>query len=149
MISEPWGPEIQGQTALSDEDYAHLRPFWVANRADLNLAEAQNINTAQNFYLNRRGTAAHLLDDLEVREMHARMFGSVWTWAGRYRTKNLNLGVDHVEVAQGVRSLMDSARALALHSLGTLGHFFNMLDVDIDMMKRKPELCAREGRRVS
>lgn len=110
MNSDLFGPEPDGATPLSPEDYLELIPKRLFTRADLNLAEALNILSAQNKYLGRQLTTEIILDDLFVRQLHRDMFQRVWKWAGRYRTRNLNLGVDFTHVSQSVAALAQDAR---------------------------------------
>lgn len=48
-----------------------------------------------------------LLDDLRLRAFHEAAFGRVWTWAGRYRARETNIGVVPHEIATQTRALMD------------------------------------------
>jgi Fic-DOC domain mobile mystery protein B len=51
-----------------------------------------------------------ILDDVFVRDLHHRMFGDVWKWAGKYRTTDKNIGVDPREVPVAVRNLCEDAK---------------------------------------
>ena len=51
-----------------------------------------------------------LLDDLAVRQLHLHMFGDVWTWAGQYRTREVNIGIAPEKISVAVRALVDDAR---------------------------------------
>ena len=65
----------------------------------------------------QRITVAGLLDDLALRALHRDMFGTAWTWAGRYRSSERNIGVPPEQVATGVRDLVaDAALWLAAES---------------------------------
>jgi Fic-DOC domain mobile mystery protein B len=82
----------------------------VATRADLNAAEQDNIVTALARPRWRRGTdLTSLLDDQVIRDLHRDLFGRVWRWAGAYRTRELNIGVDPRDIAVGVRDLTQDA----------------------------------------
>lgn len=100
---------VDGQTVLDPDERAGLRATWVSTRADLNAAEQANIRRA----LGRIGSpsASVILDDLWLREFHRRMFGEVWTWAGRYRRTQTNLGIEADLIATAVRDLVKDARA--------------------------------------
>jgi len=50
MSTEIFGPEPEGATPLSEDDYRGLKPKWVATREDLNQAEARNILQASEKY---------------------------------------------------------------------------------------------------
>lgn len=51
-----------------------------------------------------------LLADHFLRELHGRLYGDIWTWAGRFRTRELNLGVAPEQVAVELRSGFDTIR---------------------------------------
>jgi len=101
-------PEGDVHTALTNEEREGLVLSYVSTRADLNDAEQRNIAAA---LLRRRPPSTdRLLDDRYLRELHAAMFGDVWKWAGRYRLRETNIGVDPVEISVQVRDLVDDAR---------------------------------------
>lgn len=78
------GPE--GATPLDDEDQQGLRRSDIAFRHELNAAEADNIGAAMNWAFSRRRTLPALLTQAAVKDLHRRMFGDVWSWAGTFRT---------------------------------------------------------------
>jgi Fic-DOC domain mobile mystery protein B len=108
----PWRPpqEPDGATPLSDEEGEGLKPSWIATRADLDAAEAENIAGALGSRRWRSVPTDRLLDDLTLRQLHAAMFGDVWRWAGRYRQTEKNTGCDPREIATRVRNLCEDAR---------------------------------------
>lgn len=87
--------EPEGATPLDPEDAEQLIPTWVATRADLNAVEQANIGQAVVWASSRSGptTLGDLLAEPMMRELHARMFGDVWKWAGKYRKHDTNIGV--------------------------------------------------------
>lgn len=104
-LSTPAGDD---QTALSHEDMEGLIPTHIATRGDLFEAEQRNIAEA---LLRRPPPTAALLDDRYLRDLHRHMFGKVWTWAGKYRSRETNIGVNPAEISVSVRSLVEDARA--------------------------------------
>jgi Fic-DOC domain mobile mystery protein B len=99
-----------GQTPLDHDEAAALIPSWVTTREDLNLAEETNIAIGSRWASRRRLEPEDLLSDTFVRQLHRRMFGDVWRWAGTYRTTNKNLGVDHWLIREQVAQLCADAR---------------------------------------
>jgi Fic-DOC domain mobile mystery protein B len=117
VAGEEWGPDPEGATPLDDEQRAGLIPPWVATRADLNEAEADNILEGQRKWrrrVNTRGksrlTLDNLLDHLAVRTLHRNMYGEVWSWAGEYRNRDLNIGVSFWQVSEAVVNLLEDAK---------------------------------------
>jgi fido (protein-threonine AMPylation protein) len=49
-----------------------------------------------------------LLSDYFVRDLHTRLFGPVWNWAGRWRRLELNIGVAPEQIAVELRNALDT-----------------------------------------
>lgn len=115
-LSSSLGEDPEGSTPIDDEQKAGLRPAWVATRADLNRAEADNILQARGAWRrrlrgrgSRRLTIEGLLDHQAVRALHRDMYGDVWTWAGRFRTSDTNIGVPWYRVTEETAQLLGNA----------------------------------------
>jgi Fic-DOC domain mobile mystery protein B len=100
-------PIGDGHTALSDEDAEGLIPTYVSTRGELFEAEQRNIADA---LLRVAPTIDRLLDDSYLRRLHKSMFDQVWRWAGTYRVRETNIGIDPKEISTAVRNLVDDAR---------------------------------------
>jgi Fic-DOC domain mobile mystery protein B len=96
-----------GDTDLSDEDQLGLIPSYIAKRGELFEAEQRNIAEA---LLRPAPTLSRLLADKYLRDLHAAMFGEVWDWAGKYRTRETNLGIDPTAISTQLRALVDDVR---------------------------------------
>ncbi len=99
-----------GQTALDPDEAAGLIPAWIATRGDLNVAEEENIREGQAWVRRIVGRRDVLTQDF-LRELHDRLFGKVWRWAGTYRASEKNIGVSPSAVATELKKLFDDARA--------------------------------------
>ncbi len=97
----------EGNTPLTPEEREGLRPSWIATRAELNRAEFDNITKAETWAAGRPG------DILEIDTLTAllrRMFGSVWRWAGAFRTTDKNIGVDPLRIGMELHALLEEVR---------------------------------------
>lgn len=103
MLEDP-----PGTTPITWEEQEQLRPTWVTTRAELNEVEQENILAAQT-WAGRPRRPDQILNETFMLELHRRMFGQVWRWAGRYRTSERNLGVDHWQIRPDVRDLLADA----------------------------------------
>ncbi len=110
MSIELFGPEPEGATPLTDEDYLGLKPKWIATRGDLNLAEAQNILAAMDKHFRAPMKLEVILDDHFVRKLHKDMYSQVWTWAGTYRQIETSIGFDPLTVPESVFLLMENSK---------------------------------------
>ncbi len=50
------------------------------------------------------------LDSTFLNNLHKRMYGNVWRWAGRYRTSGKNIGIDAYRIPTELRQLLDDCR---------------------------------------
>ncbi len=55
-------------------------------------------------------TLEDLLSDHFVRELHRRLYGDIWDWAGIIRRHELNIGVDPWQISVELRSSLDNIR---------------------------------------
>jgi Fic-DOC domain mobile mystery protein B len=103
-------PDDNGHTPLTDEEREGLIPAHLASRAELNQWEGLNIGRAQRWLGRRRRT--DMLTEKFARDLHRRMFGDTWSWAGVFRKSDNNIS-PHPWHAVPVlmRDLMDNTRA--------------------------------------
>lgn len=99
-----------GATPLDPDESAGLLPEHIATREQLDEWEAENILEGQRW---ATGAAKRrdILDDAFLRELHWRMFGRTWKWAGTYRATEKNIGVAPARIAEEVRQLLENTRA--------------------------------------
>lgn len=104
-------PELEGATALTGAELNGLR-LPLLTRAELNLAEAQNIGHAVSWLFSaRRLRPESVTTEAWLKNLHRRMYGEVWTWAGQYRTSDRNLGVPYWQIRADMRNLEADAHA--------------------------------------
>ncbi len=92
MTDPLYDGEDEANTPLEAEEREQLIPTYITTRAELNEAEQVNITRASLWL--RRARNVDVLDDAFLRDLHKRMFGEVWKWAGQYRKTPRNIGID-------------------------------------------------------
>ncbi|MDX5367083.1 MAG: mobile mystery protein B [Alphaproteobacteria bacterium] len=102
------GLEPDGATPLDPDEREGLRFRHVTTRGELNELEQANIQDGL-LWLSRRLTRDVLTEDF-LRDLHRRLFGQVWKWAGQFRRTEKNIGIDPIMVAVELRMLLDDAR---------------------------------------
>lgn len=95
-------------TPLTPEEQRELIPAHIAYRSELNEAEQENIARAQDWALGRRRDP---LSQMFLMDLHKRMLGDVWRWAGKLRTSERNLGIPFYEISAALHQLLDDGRA--------------------------------------
>jgi Fic-DOC domain mobile mystery protein B len=106
-----------GATPLRPEDLRGLKLLHVTTYAELNEAEAANIISGQEWALRKRTSdLPSMLSDDYLQQLHKKMYGDVWKWAGAYRTHDTNIGSRYPMIRTDLRGFLDDARYWANHN---------------------------------
>lgn len=107
-MSDPlFDEDDEANTPLDTEEREQLIPSYITLRRELNEAEQVNIAGATKWLSTRK---RDVLDESFLRELHKRMFGKVWRWAGDYRRTARNIGVDAYRIPMDVAQAIDDAK---------------------------------------
>jgi Fic-DOC domain mobile mystery protein B len=101
---------ISGQTPLDEEEKEGLLIPTIATRAELDEFEQQNIEEAIQWLLTRSFKPEVIFTERFVKNLHKRMYGNVWAWAGEFRKTDKNLGIDKWQIPASLRTLLDDAK---------------------------------------
>jgi Fic-DOC domain mobile mystery protein B len=111
-VSDIFAQPDDAATPLTEEEKRDLKLSYIANRSELNAAEQENIARGQDWALNRR---RNILTEGFIKALHRHMLNDVWRWAGRFRTSERNIGIDHWEIPVALRLLLDDAKTWIEH----------------------------------
>ena len=95
-------------TPLTAEEKDGLKLKWITLRSELNEAEARNIAQAQVWLMSNKNK--EFCSDTFLRELHKKMFGDVWKWAGTYRNSERNIGVAPFQIPIKLIQLFDDVK---------------------------------------
>ena len=113
-MSDPLKNDDDASTPLTPDERADLIPSHITTRGELNEFEARGVANADRWAFSRR--RADLLSTDFLRQLHKRMFGEVWRWAGTYSKEvNRRIGVDHYLIEPQLRELFDTVRYWTEH----------------------------------
>jgi Fic-DOC domain mobile mystery protein B len=99
-----------GDTPLSNDDIQGLIPS-LATQQELNEFEFGNIALAQTWALDPlRLAKIEVLNASFILELHKRMFGETWRWAGKFRTTPKTIGVEPQRIASDLAALFGDAQ---------------------------------------
>ena len=101
---------FEGQTPLDEEEKDGLLVKTIATRGDLDEFEQQNIQDAVEWSISRNFKLENILQEQFILNVHKRMLGNVWKWAGTFRKSNKNLGVDKYQIPIELRYLLDDCK---------------------------------------
>ncbi|MDQ6971684.1 MAG: mobile mystery protein B [Mariprofundaceae bacterium] len=95
----------QGATPLDRDEAEGLRLTHITTREELNIFEAENIRAGMQWAW--RSRRKDMLSESFMRQLHKKMFGNVWRWAGAFRQSNKNIGVPREKIGIELRQLCD------------------------------------------
>jgi Fic-DOC domain mobile mystery protein B len=95
----------EGATPLEPNEIDGLLLTHITTRAELDRWEQDNINQALVWITRRK--PKDILNESFMKQLHKKMFGSVWKWAGKFRQDNKNLGVPWFQISVDVKTLCD------------------------------------------
>ena len=113
-MSGPLDRPSDHATSLDEEEKQGLVPSYITLRAELNEAEQANILQAEDWAFRRQ---RDVLDERALNDLHKRMFGRVWKWAGTYRHSGKNVGVEAYRIGVELRQLIDDCRYWVEHGV--------------------------------
>jgi Fic-DOC domain mobile mystery protein B len=99
-----------GQTPLDEDEKDGLLIKTIATRGDLDEFEQLNIEKAVLWTMKRKFKSETVLSETFIKDLHRRMYGDVWKWAGEFRKTNKNIGVDKLQIAVELRTLIDDCK---------------------------------------
>jgi len=98
-----------GQTPLDPDEIEGLLIDSIATRGELDEFEQQNIEEAVTWALTRSFKKEQVFTERFVRQLHKRMYGDVWAWAGTFRKTEKNIGIPYWKIPTELQLLMDDA----------------------------------------
>lgn len=101
----------EGATPLSPDDMAGLKHRHVETREQLNELEAANIAQGQMWASQLKNPTLESIFDRDfVINLHKALFGEVWEWAGTFRMRELNIGVDPRNITTDLHNFLEDAK---------------------------------------
>jgi Fic-DOC domain mobile mystery protein B len=102
----------EAATPLEPDERRQLIPTYITTRAQLNEAEQIGISEADAWAFTRK---RDVLTEKFLLNLHKRMFGKVWTWAGTLRKSERNIGVAAYRISTELRTTLDDVRYWTEH----------------------------------
>jgi len=97
----------EGATPLDPDELGGLRFKHISTRGELDQLEQANITEGLQWLDKQK--RPDVLNEGFVCDLHTRLFGDVWKWAGNFRRTEKNIGIDPVQISIQLRQLLDDA----------------------------------------
>ena len=101
-MTDPLLEQDDANTPLTHEEREGLIPSYITLRSELNEAEQANILEAEGWAFARK---RDVLDERFLTNLHKRMLGHVWRWAGEFRRTDRNIGIDPYRIQTELHQL--------------------------------------------
>jgi Fic-DOC domain mobile mystery protein B len=96
-----------GQTPISEEEKEGLINQMVTLQSELDELEQYNIEKALQWTIRLKVSKEVLLSEYFIKNLHQKMYGEVWKWAGKFRKSDKNIGVKWAQISIELRNLLD------------------------------------------
>ncbi len=96
---------LDGATPLDPDEMEGLRFKHISTRGELDQLEQAGITEGMKWLDKQKNP--DVLTEGFVCDLHKRLFGDVWTWAGSFRKTEKNIGIDPYRIAAQLRQLLD------------------------------------------
>jgi Fic-DOC domain mobile mystery protein B len=99
-----------GQTPLEENEKEGLKIKSITTQGELDEFEQLNIEKAVEWTIRANLKAEKILTEKFVKDLHKRMYGDVWKWAGEFRRSEKNIGITWTRIGIELRNLLDDTK---------------------------------------
>ena len=103
----------EGATPIDPDEMNGLKYKHISTRGELDQLEQAAITNGLEWLSKQK--QPDVLSEAFVLELHKRLFGEVWRWAGSFRSTEKNIGIDPLHISIQLRNLLDDARFWVEH----------------------------------
>ena len=96
-----------GQTPLDEDEKQGLKINSITTQGELDEFEQLNIEKAVEWTIHTNLNFERILTEKFIRDIHKKMYGDVWKWAGEFRKSNKNIGIDWTQISVELKMLLD------------------------------------------
>jgi len=100
----------EGQTPLVEEEKEGLKIKSITTQGELDEFEQLNIEKAVEWTIHRKFKLEKILTEKFVKDLHQKMYGDVWKWAGEYRKTEKNIGIPWTQIGIELKNLLDDTK---------------------------------------
>lgn len=99
---------LSGATPIEPDELKNLIPDYISTMSELNQVEQSNIADA--FVWAEKQIKNDILSASFILQLHEKMFGQVWKWAGKMRRSNKNIGVMKEHIMNDLGQLLGNTQ---------------------------------------
>lgn len=99
-----------GQTPLEEEEKDGLKIKSITTQGELDEFEQLNIEKAVEWTIHTNLKPKNILTEKFIKDLHKKMFGDVWKWAGEFRRTEKNIGIPWTKIGLELKNLLDDTK---------------------------------------
>lgn len=99
-----------GQTPLDEEEKEGLKIKSISTQGELDELEQLNIEKAVEWTIHTKLKLEKILTEKFIKDLHKKMYGDVWKWAGQFRKSNKNIGAEWTQIGIELKTLIDDTK---------------------------------------
>lgn len=107
------GLELQytaGQTPIDEEEKEGLKIKSITTHGELDEFEQLNIEKAVEWTIHANLKSERILTEKFIKDLHKRMYGDVWKWAGEFRKSEKNIGIKWTQIGVELKTFLDDTK---------------------------------------
>jgi len=103
------------QTPLNKEEKEGLLIRSLTTQKELNEFEQLNIEKAIEWIIHANLKSDKILSEKFIQDLHKKMYGDIWKWAGEFRKSDKNLGIKWTQIRIQLKSLIEDTKYWIKH----------------------------------
>ena len=100
----------EGQTPLDEDEKEGLRIKSITTQKELDEFEQLNIEKAVEWTIHANLKPEKILTEKFIKDLHKKMYGDVWKWAGEFRKSDKNIGIKWTQIGVELKNLLDDSK---------------------------------------
>jgi len=97
----------KGQTPLDEEEKEGLKIKSITTQGELDEFAQLNIEKAVEWTIRTRLNAQIIFTERFIKDLHKKIYGDVWKWAGEFRKTEKNIGITWTQISIELKTLLD------------------------------------------
>jgi Fic-DOC domain mobile mystery protein B len=99
-----------GQTPLNEDEKKDLKIKSITTQKELDEFEQLNIEKAVEWTIHANLKLEKILTEKFIKDLHKKMYGDVWKWAGKFRKTDKNIGIKWTLIGIELKNLINDTK---------------------------------------
>ena len=99
-----------GQTPLDEDEKEGLKIKSITTQKELDEFEQLNIEKSVEWIIHSNLKSEKILTEKFIKDLHKKMYGDVWKWAGEFRKTDKNIGIKWAQIGIKLKNLIDDTK---------------------------------------